>query len=86
MGAVSRVVRIETTKIDGSFSLGPEVCFRPQLVGDVCRAIWGPKADEKVAAICGVSSRAVRDYFNGRVAIPSLLLSAINFVLTNRPQ
>lgn len=73
------------TKIDGSFSLRAEENFRPGLVGDVCKAIWGDKADAKVAAIVGVSDRATRDYFSGRVAIPSSLLTAINVVLTRRP-
>ena len=75
-----------STKIDGSFAFGPEENFRPGLVGAVCQEIWGECADAKIAAFLDCTDRAVRDYFSGKVAIPSLLLTRINFVLTRRPR
>ena len=75
----------QSTEINGSRARRPEENFRPGLVGDVCRAIWGANADAKVAVIVGRSDRASRDYFSGRVPIPAKLLAAINVALTRRP-
>jgi hypothetical protein len=74
-----------STEIDGSSKPRPEENFRPGLVGDVCRLIWGKNADAKIAAIVGVSDRAGRDYLSGRVPIPAVLLAAIAVELTKRP-
>ena len=83
-GTIAEIPQI-STKIDGSLLFGPEENFRPALVGDVCRAIWGKKADIKVAAIVGKTDRAAREYLSGRVAIPASLLTAICVALTQRP-
>jgi hypothetical protein len=63
----------------------PEENFRPELVGEVLRVIWRKKTDAKVASICKFSDRQARDVMNGTVAMPAVLLSAINAALVRRP-
>lgn len=48
------------------------------VVGPVCFAIWGAKADAEVATICKCSTRNARRYMSGEIAIPAPLLHAIN--------
>lgn len=83
--ALESLPYVSSPKIDGSFPLSPEEIFRPGLVGAICQEIWGECADAKIAAILNCSDRAVRDYFSGKTAIPSVLLARINVVLTLRP-
>lgn len=73
-----------STKIDGRFLPTSEENFRSGVVGDVCYAIWGEKADAKTAAIVGKTDRAMRDQFSGRARISAELLTAINVALTRR--
>lgn len=89
MRQMSRSPSISANQIDGSKppkEKNPEENFRPGLVGDVCRSIWPDKTDLVVADIGGKTDRAARDWMSGRVAIPSVLLSAINRALTRRPK
>lgn len=85
MASVQTIPYVPSPKIDGSFPFLPEEIFRPGLVGEICYKIYGEKADTKLAAALDCSDRAVRDYFNSKVAMPSLLLVRINYVLTLRP-
>lgn len=86
MRSAESIPFVPSPKIDGSFPSGPEEIFRPGLVGEICYAIWGEKADAKIAAFLDCSDRAVRDQFSGKVAIHAALLARINLVLALRPE
>lgn len=86
MDAVSAPGLVPSAKIDGSDLPSPEEIFQPGLVRDVCRRIWGNKADVKIAALLGCTDRAVRDVFADKVAIPPQVLAAIGVALTRRPK
>ena len=78
-GAIER----SSTKIDGSFSSGAEENFRPWLFGAIAKIVWD-KADAAIADIADVSDRAARDYLNGKVAAPAVVIAAIVVEITRR--
>lgn len=72
-----------STQFDGSLPSLPEVIFQPADFGALCRLVWS-KPDTAIAVIAGVSDRAARDYLNGKVAAPAIVIAAINLAITKR--
>jgi len=74
---------VQSTKFDGSLSTRPEENFRPRLFGEVAKIVWA-KPDTVIATIAGVSDRAARDYLNGKVPTPSVVLVALMHEIVKR--
>jgi hypothetical protein len=74
---------VGASKIDGSFRERTEANFRNRKFGKVAAALW-EKPDTVIADIAGVSDRAARDYLNGKVAVPSVVIAAIINEITAR--
>lgn len=72
-------------KIEGRIATGADG-FVQSPVGPVCRVLWPPplKADVEVGLICGCDPRNARRYMSGEIAMPAVLLAAINVRLTTR--
>lgn len=83
MGESCGAIEGSSTKIDGSYSSAPEENFRPWLFGAVAKIIWD-KPDTVIADIAGVSDRAARDYLNGKVAAPAIVVAAMFMEITKR--
>lgn len=79
--ALESIPRVSSPKIDGSFPEWPEVIFQPCDFAQLCALIWD-KPDTAIAVIANVSDRAARDYLNGTVPMPGVVLAAINVGLT----
>lgn len=73
-----------STKIAGRSALRSEGNFRPWLFGAVAKLIWD-KPDTVIADIAGVSDRAARDYLNGKVAPPAIVVAAMLIEVCRRP-
>jgi hypothetical protein len=71
-------------KIDGRFSTNTEENFRPELFGAVARIVWPEKPDVRIAIIAGCSPRAAREYLNGKVAPPAIVIAAMFLEITKR--
>jgi len=61
----------------------PEANFRRGLFGKIAKVIW-EKPDTVIAEIADVSDRAARDYLNGKVAAPAIVIAAIIVEITRR--
>jgi hypothetical protein len=77
MGQALRRDPAPSFKIDGRLSTGAEENFRPELFGDVARKVWPDKTDAKIAVIARCSPRAAREYLNGNVAPPAVVMAAM---------
>lgn len=73
-----------SSEIGGSLSIGLEGGFRRGLAGDVCRVVWPKNTDAYVGSIADCSTRAARDYLNGKVALPPAVIAAIVVAITRR--
>lgn len=71
------------SKIEGRIATGADI-FVQSPVGPVCKVLWPSKTDVEVAIICGCDPRNARRYMSGEIAIPAVLLTAINVKLTAR--
>jgi hypothetical protein len=81
-GALQGIAR-QATKINGSFAQHPEENFRRGLFGEVAKVVWR-KPDTAIAEIAEVSDRAARDYLNGKVPAPAIVIAAIVVEITRR--
>jgi hypothetical protein len=80
MGQPLRRVPAPSPKIDGRFATGAifaEANFRPELFGQVARVVWPRKPDVQIAVIARCSPRAAREYLNGNVAPPAIVIAAM---------
>lgn len=76
MRSLSAPALVPSTQITGSSASRSEANFQRCLFGRIAPLVWD-KPDMAVADIAGVSDRAARDYLNGKVALPSIVLAAL---------
>lgn len=81
-----RDVASPSIQIGGRIPTGTEESFQTTLFGDVCRRIWGPNTDAKIAVIARCTPRAAREYLNGNVGAPPSVFVAILTELARRPK
>ncbi len=83
MGESCTSPALAPSEIDGSFARARKFSSKPCLFGECARLVWD-KPDAVIASIAGCSPRAARDYLNGKVAVPSIVLAALNVEITRR--
>jgi len=84
MQRVSESPSIVSTEIGGRLSTGTEANLRTCVFGDVARVIWREKVDAKIATIAKCSPRAAREYLNGNVPAPAIVIAAMLVEITRR--
>lgn len=73
---------VPSAEIDGSLSRARKQTSGC-LFGEIAKLVWA-KPDAEIAVIAGVSDRAARDYLNGKVAPPAIVIAAIVVEITKR--
>ena len=73
---------VPSAEIDGRFARGRKQTSKC-LFGRVAELVWD-KPDTAIAVIANVSDRAARDYLNGKVPAPSIVIAALIVEITKR--
>lgn len=66
---------VPSAEIDGSFARARKKTSK-SLFGEVAALVWD-KPDAVIADIAGVSDRAARDYLNGKVPPPAIVMAEL---------
>lgn len=73
---------VPSAEIDGSLLRGRKKSSGC-LFGECAKLAWD-KPDAVIADLAGVSDRAARDYLNGKVAAPGIVVVALMLEITKR--